>query len=106
MDRGPVGSLPPSKPPPARHRPGAMVCALERAAPVGVQTTTALEIFMWFRTRLDSRTTRPARRPAAYRLRLDALDDRWLPSLTPAVAYPAGPAPRAVLTANFNGDTQ
>lgn len=59
---------------------------------------------MWFRTRLDSRNTRPARRPAAYRPRLEPLDDRRLPSFYPAVSYPLGAIPGAAVTADFNGD--
>jgi Calx-beta domain/FG-GAP-like repeat len=48
--------------------------------------------------------TRTGRFSAPRRLRLEPLDDRCLPSLTPAVSYPAGTAPRAVVTADFNND--
>jgi hypothetical protein len=41
---------------------------------------------------------------AAARLRLEALDDRRLPSFSPATMYAAGTIPDAVLTADFNGD--
>jgi hypothetical protein len=58
---------------------------------------------MWFRTRFDSLKTRPARRPAVCRLRLEPLDDRIVPSFSPAVNYPVATA-SPVVTADFNGD--
>ncbi len=49
------------------------------------------------------------RRPAlrgqvARRWYLEALEDRCLLSFSPAVSYPVGPYPQAVVTADFNGD--
>src|SRR5262245_35613491 len=35
---------------------------------------------------------------------LEALEDRCLLSFSPAVSYPAGTSPLAVVTADFNGD--
>src|SRR5262249_32194434 len=42
--------------------------------------------------------------PAPYRPRLEALEDRSLPSFAAPISYAAGSQPYAVLTANFNGD--
>jgi hypothetical protein len=39
-----------------------------------------------------------------FRPRLVALDDRCLPSLSPATSFPVGPNPQAVVTADVNGD--
>jgi hypothetical protein len=44
------------------------------------------------------------RRPPASRMRLEALEDRCLLSFSPAVTYPVGASPAAVLTGDFNGD--
>src|SRR5262245_51615412 len=38
------------------------------------------------------------------RLHVEALDDRCLPSFSPATSFPAGPNPRDVVTADFNND--
>ena len=40
------------------------------------------------------------------RLRIEALEDRCLPSFSPAVSYPVGPNPRPWSTADFNNDGQ
>ena len=40
------------------------------------------------------------------RIRIEALDDRCLPSLSPAVTYDTGPSPSDVATADFNNDGQ
>jgi hypothetical protein len=82
----PVGSLPPSKPPPARHRSGA------RSARRGgrrhpTQSTHAKETTISFRSILDSlrsaaRHTEahaPHRRPG-FRPRLESLEDRSAPA--------------------------
>jgi hypothetical protein len=68
---------------------------------------------MWFRTPLDIRTPGPARPgarrrqpPPAPRLRLEALEDRSVPSFSGVADYPAGLNPWAVATADFNGDGQ
>jgi hypothetical protein len=44
------------------------------------------------------------RRPPASRLCLEALEDRALLSFSPAVSYPVGANPQAVVTGDFNGD--
>jgi hypothetical protein len=44
------------------------------------------------------------RRPPASRLCLEALEDRCLLSFSPAVNYPVGLSPQAVVTGDFNGD--
>lgn len=50
---------------------------------------------------------RPTRRsPPASRLCLEALEDRCLLSFSPAVIYPVGLNPNAVVTADFNGDSR
>jgi FG-GAP-like repeat/RTX calcium-binding nonapeptide repeat (4 copies) len=45
-----------------------------------------------------------ARRAATHRPNLEVLEDRCLLSFSPAVSYPVGTSPQAVLTADFNGD--
>src|SRR5438874_12156445 len=45
------------------------------------------------------RRTRPGSRPT-----LEVLEDRCLLSFSPAVVYPTGASPLAVVTADFNGD--
>jgi hypothetical protein len=58
------------------------------------------------RTGRRQRTT-IRKEPAPSRLRLEALEDRCLPSFLAPVSYPAGLVPndpRAVVTADFNGD--
>lgn len=72
---------------------------------------------MWFRNLFDylaptlsrapvgrARRVASRRRPAATRLQLEALEDRCLLSFSPAVSYPVGLSPEAVVTADFNGD--
>src|SRR5437868_7746037 len=48
---------------------------------------------------------RPAARRAAFRPRLEPLDERRLPSFSPAAHYGAGDYPVAVATGRFNTDT-
>src|SRR2546426_4965134 len=43
-------------------------------------------------------------RAATHRPNLEVLEDRCLLSFSPAVSYPAGANPQAVVTADFNGD--
>src|SRR5438876_2588838 len=43
-------------------------------------------------------------RAATHRPNLEVLEDRCVPSFSPAVSYPTGNIPTAVLTADFNGD--
>src|SRR6266700_1327799 len=43
-------------------------------------------------------------RAATHRPNLEVLEDRCVPSFSPAVSYPTGTNPQAVLTADFNGD--
>src|SRR5215204_2130442 len=38
------------------------------------------------------------------RLHVEALDDRCLPSFSPATSFPVGTNPQAVVTADFNND--
>ena len=52
-----------------------------------------------------NRLFRPAKSsPTWPQLRLEALDHRCLPSLTPAVNYPVATAPQNIVTADFNND--
>src|SRR5262245_7353478 len=44
------------------------------------------------------------RRPSARRLFLEGLEDRRLMAFNPAVFYPAGDNPRAIVAADFNRD--
>src|SRR6266568_968124 len=102
-----------ASPPPARHRPGARSARRERCSSIVSRTTIAKEIPMWFHTLFDSmkhrRSDTPARRtprrPTASRLRLEALEDRWLPSFLAPVSYLAGSYPVATVAADFNNDT-
>jgi hypothetical protein len=65
---------------------------------------------MWFRTLFDSmkqhRSGTPVRRtphqPTASRLRVEALEDRCMPSFSPAVIYPVGAF--EVIAGDLNGD--
>src|SRR5713101_8140523 len=65
---------------------------------------------MWIQNFFKSLTStstrrRPIRRrPSASRLWLEALEDRCLLSFSPAVSYPVGANPQAVVTGDFNGD--
>ena len=65
---------------------------------------------MSIRTLLNSRNSTPThrrpnrRRPPASRLCLESLEDRCLLSFSPAVSYPVGENPQAVVTGDFNGD--
>ena len=63
---------------------------------------------MWFNIFFKTLTStssrrRPTRRPAA-RLYLEPLEDRRLLSFSPAVTYPVGDGPAAMVTADFNRD--
>jgi Calx-beta domain/FG-GAP-like repeat/FG-GAP repeat len=53
---------------------------------------------------LRRRLKRSNHRPALRRPRFEALEDRCLLSLTPAVSFPVGASPLAVVTGDFNGD--
>src|SRR5205823_860128 len=71
----------------------------------------------WFRNLFDYLASTPSRtpagrarcgasrrRPAVGRLQLEVLEDRCLLSFSPAVSYPVGASPQAVVTGDFNGD--
>lgn len=60
----------------------------------------------WIRSKLTTRSSvsRPRRRPAGARLRLEALEDRQMLSFTPAASYQVGDNADAVLAADLNGD--
>src|SRR5262249_56768958 len=91
--RRPAGPFLPSKPPPARHRPGARSARRERCRDHPMQTTSEMEGgIMWLdsflsclksnsqRTRRD-RGRRPKRhRSLDFTPRLEALEDRTVPS--------------------------
>ena len=51
-----------------------------------------------------SRPAAAPRRARPFRPTFEALEDRFVPSFSPAVAYAAGSTPQAVVTADFNGD--
>ncbi len=65
---------------------------------------------MWMQTFFKSLTSTstlrrpPRRRPSPTQLRLEALEDRCLPSFSMPVDYGAGLSPLAVVSADFNGD--
>jgi hypothetical protein len=65
---------------------------------------------MSFPASLNPRTSPPTRRrpirrrPPTSRLVLESLEDRCLLSFSPAVTYPVGVEPWAVVTGDFNGD--
>src|SRR6516162_4540243 len=69
----------------------------------------AKEIPMLIQTFFNSLTSsptrrRPIRRRPLSRLLLEALEDRCLLSFLPAVNYPVGSYPHALVTGDFNGD--
>ena len=67
---------------------------------------------MWFQNFFKSLTSTPTRRrlirrrSPASRLSVEALEDRCLPSFLPAVSYPVGAEPNAVVTGAFRGAGQ
>src|SRR5439155_55249 len=90
----------------APHRPGtapAHGLRAERAVTILEQTTAAEEVAMWLRSLLHSLKTRPSvapvrrspRRPTTPRLRVEALEDRSLPSCTVSLV-PSEFAPQLV----------
>jgi hypothetical protein len=99
----------------APHRPGTAPALGLRAgcvvAPIIEQTNLAKEIPMWFRTLFDSMKLRRSgtpvrptpRRTAAARLRVEALEDRCMPSFLAPVYYDGGGNP--MVAADFNNDT-
>ncbi|HBI41831.1 MAG TPA: hypothetical protein DDY78_03115 [Planctomycetales bacterium] len=110
--------LPSGKP----HRSGTAPALGLRAGKVAVttipQTASKKETQpMWLTSVLDYlkstslrtqarrvRRERRGKKPAATRLILEALEDRCLLSFSPAVIYPVGASPQAVVTGDFNGD--
>jgi hypothetical protein len=60
----------------------------------------------WFDFRNSSTRRGLLKRPSARRFNLEALEDRALLSFSPGVAYPVGPNPSAVITADFNSDSR
>src|SRR5262245_44305523 len=113
-EKRPVGSLPPSKPPPARHRPGARSARREGRAHSKSRPHHPRGRFpMWLRSLLMSLKSRPSVatfrrspcRPRAPRLGVEALDDRCLPStftVTNLLDSGAGSLREAVVAANAN----
>jgi len=65
-----------------------------------------MSIHTFFKSLTSTPTRRQPirRRPPASRLCLEALEDRCLLSFSPAVIYPVGLSPQAVVTSDFNGD--
>jgi hypothetical protein len=69
---------------------------------------------MWFRSLFDSLPRSPRhrqkcaahRKQQARRLLLEGLEDRRVMAFVPAVTYPAGDSPNAVVAADFNSDGQ
>src|SRR5262249_51866916 len=66
---------------------------------------------MWMHTLFKSLTSTPSRRrlirprSPASRLLFESLEDRCLLSFSPAVNYPVGLMPQAVVTGDFNNDS-
>src|SRR6266478_6200529 len=89
----PVGSLPPSKPPPARHRPGARSARWIVAAAILTQAfskrTPTMRLLSWFDgLHLDSSRRRSQRglrrKPPGAKLSVELLEYRTVPAfLTP-----------------------
>jgi hypothetical protein len=66
---------------------------------------------MWFRSLFDALKNRPSRQWArstrlipSRRFELEALEDRTVPSFSPAVSYPVGVSPSAMVSGDFDGD--
>ncbi len=66
--------------------------------------------FSWFgkfisrRPKTSRRRGPAAPRKPAFRLSLESLESRLVPTFLPPVSYPAGPTPVAVTSGDFNGD--
>jgi len=63
---------------------------------------------MWFQNLFKPRNStssrrQPNRRPAS-RLCLEAMEDRCLLTFSPALTYPVGVGPQAVVSGDFNND--
>src|SRR5712671_6639206 len=64
-----------------------------------------MSIHTFFKSLTSTATRRrPIRRRPPSRLCLESLEDRCLLSFNPAVSYPVGLSPQAVVTGDFNGD--
>src|SRR5258708_5613306 len=113
----PVGSLPPSKPPPARHRPGARSARREgRRHPIADHSQMGertVSFHSWLQSLQCALTPdgsqgrqrqRRSPRAATYRPSFETLDERVLPSFVAAGTYLAGVNVDAVATGDFNGD--
>ena len=68
-----------------------------------------MSLLSWLRSRKSTSTQErrwrgPARKSAAFPPRLEALEDRCLPSFSSPTSYAVGANPQAVVTADLNGD--
>jgi hypothetical protein len=74
------------------------------------QTQLEKEISMWIQGLFKSLTSKPTRerpirhRCPASRLRVEALEDRWVPSFALPVDYAPGMSASFLVAADFNGD--
>src|SRR5262245_46241909 len=95
MKKRPAGSLPPSKPPPARHRPDARSARRPRCSPHYTADRGT-------RLMLTNHRLRPTP-PRRFRPRLEVLEDRALPSTFTVLNLAdsgAGSLRAAILAAN------
>src|SRR5262245_61304542 len=89
------------------------VAFVEMSQAIPWKETPTMRLSSWldgFRVRLSRNQLRRARRGAASRrqtgcrLSFQPLEERCVPSFSPAVNYPVNVGPQAVATADFNGD--
>ena len=113
-----MGSLPPSKPPTGPAPPRRSVCAPGRCPRHSIadqpgKGERTMSFHSWLQNLRSAlapgrgqrqHRRRGSPRAATHRLNLEVLEDRCLPSFSPAVSYPVGPNPQAVVTADFNND--
>src|SRR6476660_4685855 len=114
----PVRSLPPSKPLTGPAPPRRSVCAPGSMSHHSIADQPRKgELTMSFNSWLQNLRSalapgrgqrhhgrRGSLRAATHRPNLEVLEDRCLLSFSPAVSFPAGINPQAVVTADFNGD--
>src|SRR5262245_2835567 len=90
-----------------------MRCAAYRTADQPGNGERSMSFHSWLQSLCSnlapgrSQRQRPRRnsaRPAAYRPRFEALEDRLTLSFSPATSFPVGLKPQAVVTADFNND--
>jgi eukaryotic-like serine/threonine-protein kinase len=102
-----AGPSPPGTAPALGLRAGSGVAvSLSQTRPASENPPMRLTPWLRNRTSNHSSQGQAPRRPASphSRPRLEALEDRCLPSFLAPAGYPVGPGPQAVVSADLNGD--